>query len=385
MRKTILISLMLLCGILANAQKPEYVHSFARELKPLDWYRQQMKLWKAEIDKDRSNAEAWFHYYRCHRNLMKCDTSDKRSQDEKNKWIEDVIADMSKAVPNTYQYYLVAYMHGGNDLNKKMYLEKATELGKDRWEHLDMLAVQGLLSGNQKLCDESMLKLYRSGNISAGMMYYNYNVLAGCEQNAILFTMGDNDTYSALALQALGIRKDVRVINLHLLYINEYRALILRDLGLKQWDAGVEFSSESLERFRNEIIAYLASNKKGIPVNIAVTVDPSYFSKIEAELYLVGLNYRYSNKSLDNMAVLKYNFESVYKLDYITNPFYQEISEVIVNSLNCNYLVPLVKLHAHYRLSGDTKRAEEAKALAIHIATLNKDTEKLKGLFDSEN
>lgn len=376
---------MLICGIIAKAQKPEYVHSFARELKPLEWYREQMKLWKAEIDKDRSNAEAWFHYYRCHRNLSKCDTADKRTYEEKQKWIEAVIADMAIAVPNSYQYYLVAYMHAGNDLQKIEYLKKATELGKDRWEHLDMIAVQGILSNDRKMTDESMLKLYRSGNISAGMMYYNYNVLVSCEKDAVLFTMGDNDTYSLLALQAMGTRRDVKVVNLHLLYINDYRLMVLKDLGLKQWDAGVEFSNESLEKFRNEIIQYVASNKKNIPVNVGLTVDPSYFKTIVSDLYLVGLCYRYSTKTLDNIAIMKYNFESVYQLDYISNPFYHEISTAMVNALNCNYLVPLVKLHAHYRLSGDLKKAEDAKALALRIAAVNNNTEEIKGLFDSEN
>jgi hypothetical protein len=61
----------------------------------------------------------------------------------------------------------------------------------------------------------------RKGNYVA--WDYSYNVLQTCDQDAILFTNGDNDTYPLWYLQDVeGVRRDVRVVSLSMLRMSWY-------------------------------------------------------------------------------------------------------------------------------------------------------------------
>jgi hypothetical protein len=85
----------------------------------------------------------------------------------------------------------------------------------------------------------------RSGNYVA--WDYSYNMLAGLEENAIIYTNGDNDTFPLWYLQEVeGVRKDVRIANLSLLNTDWYIKQ-LRDFEPR---IPIKFGDRQIESFR---------------------------------------------------------------------------------------------------------------------------------------
>jgi hypothetical protein len=89
--------------------------------------------------------------------------------------------------------------------------------------------------------------------MAPALLEYNYNVLMSLDQNAILVTAGDNDTYPIWLLQnARGIRPDVTVINSSLITVPEYRRRLMKeqniagDASLLDWERFAETELEEV-------------------------------------------------------------------------------------------------------------------------------------------
>ncbi|MDZ4667488.1 MAG: hypothetical protein SGJ00_06355 [bacterium] len=370
MKKLILNLFLCVNVLLAVAQLPEPILSFATYVKPCSYYKQQATLWKTETEKDKNNAYAWFNFYRATRNLVRTDTTDHRSQELKVKQQGDIIDEMEKAVPNSFDYHLAKWMHNGQNFDYIKHLQKAGELGQNRTEHLSDMAGWGEIEGNREKRNKYCKIWLEKGLVSPGLMYYNYNTLVGLKQNAIILTFGDNDTYPLWLLQSKGIRTDVTVINAYLFLIDDYRNRVMKELGTNYKPFIFKDTlnlSQEYDWFRTDLVKTLATNKKGCPVNLVIGCDESYSKPIEADLYLCGLSYEYSKSTLDNMAMLKKNFEQVYALDYLDKVFYKDISAEIVERSNLNYIVPMIKLYDHYLLSGEQQKAFTLRDKLLHI------------------
>ena len=156
---------------------------------------------------------------------------------------------------------------------------------------------------------------------------YAYNLLQSCEENSILYTNGDNDTFPLWFLQEVeDIRKDVRVVNLSLLntnwYIKQLRdrepKIDIRyddtfidsvltdiedtDIYRRYWPepqmvsvAGMEFevrdySGHNVLRVQDEMVLKIAEwNNWGKPIHFALTVPVSNRTGVDAYLATAGM------------------------------------------------------------------------------------------------
>ncbi len=177
---------------------------------------------------------------------------------------------------------------------------------------------------------------------------YSYNILMSCEENAIIFTNGDNDTFPIWYLQEVeGIRKDVKIVNLSLLntpwYISQLKyyepkiSINLPDDQIENmkpiaWESRtlqIPVTYEDYEKFYREynqpvpaslenattvpvqvdpsltvgeqtgikvqdimVFHIIDANRWQRPVYFAITVSPSFFLGFKQYLRLEGLVYR---------------------------------------------------------------------------------------------
>ncbi len=383
--KNLFIALTVFVFGQALAQQKETVYSIAKEVREISWYEKQQELWKAETEKNKNNGEAWYNYFAATRALKNLSNSFYMTQAEATKKREqyekqcEQIADAAlKAIPNSFEANHIKFWNG--DLIKdNSYLLKAHQISPNDARAFHNLMIHYELQGNQKEHERFAQKCFESGELPAGILNWGYNLLSELEPNAILFTVGDNDTYAVWIVQsAKNFRKDVKVVNTSLLNYDDYRNRIFKDLGYS--DLVINKLLEDYDNFENnqlKIFNHLFTGKR--PAYVAATGIEAFKEKYGDKLYLTGLAYKYGSEPIDNISIIKRNFEKRYLLDHLTEVFSFNVYDKVVGGFNETYLPSLMKLHKHYQ---DSEEFAKAKNLEKYIVSISEESGKQGEVLD---
>jgi len=240
-------------------------------------------------------------------------------------------------------------------------LEKCVAIQPDHELGLINLATIFLKQGEFEKSDKIFKTIFDQTIIEPPLQDFAYNMLVGLPQGAVLITNGDNDTFPPLALQAgMGFRKDVAVINRHLLRIGSYvdavfeRYPSVKPKGFSGADAQAEDAAELLKMMVDD---------KDITVYIAPTVniDDLGFSP---DLVMDGLTWRSSKKghTADQAAAL---FLETYRLDSATDWNYAWDLKPSVSRMISNYVTAIMHIAKDGSLREETRAKLLDKALEI--------------------
>lgn len=363
MKKSILffsLSILLTSFALAeNLPHPEKIYSFARVTKSFDYYVEQANLWKKETEKTRSNGDAWFNYFQASRyaNIF--------SKGENVFDLDALVKELSDAIPNTAEYYIINFIHKGRGSDHFDLLLKAYELNTNQMEIIGAMVAYHEIKGEREQLRLMCEKYFQHEEMSSGLLKWNYNMLMSVEDNAILLTWGDNDTYPSWILQQVkNVRPDVVIINTSLLTGHEvYRNMIFEKYDIpameKPWVEDSEF-------FKMLSFHMLQNTKRPAYISPAI---PSSLRGVQSEnLYLTGMAFKWSPEEFDNVAMMKNNFENKFLKDYLMIDLENDISKDVVNNLNLNYLPAFLKLYRHYEESGEVTKGNQMKTLLKKVA-----------------
>lgn len=213
------------------------------------------------------------------------------------------------------------------------------------------LFLTSLMTGDEQRAADCLRRVVDLGDMIAPLLDYAHNMLAGAAPNAIVFTNGDNDTYPLLARQALfGERPDVAVVNLSLLntqwYIRRLREhglpITLDDRAIAALEPGAQNPISG--QVQRHLFENLAREKQPRPLYYSVTVAAERRT-LPGRLETEGLLQRLVPAAGGEIGVAQTAiarsrelFDSVYRLDSLTDPLVDWEREAAVARMGMNYV-----------------------------------------------
>jgi hypothetical protein len=197
---------------------------------------------------------------------------------------------------------------------------------------------------------------------------YAYNILNSCDQDAVLFTNGDNDTFPLWFIQEVeGVRTDVRIANLSLLNTHWYIKQLKHRMGvpIKLTDDKIDrlgafmTPDRTVVRVQDQMVKeIIISNNWRYPIYFAVTVSPENKIGLEDNFRMEGMTYRVvpeKGKDMVDAEKLRYRLSEVFRFRGLDDPeVYKNVND---KRLIANYISTFLQLADYYRKEGNMEEA----------------------------
>lgn len=254
-----------LCLLAQENEQAVQIESLVQSPMSLSFYKTQSTLWQKETVTHPEDANAWFNYYKATRYVWL--TSGGLDQEGATTSLTSIVDEMEVRIPNTFEYHYTAFINSSKKPNDFHHLEKAYRIDTGRYETYEDFVSYHEVHGNPYDKKIFCKKLYDSGYYHNDIYIWNYNVLIALDEEAVLITMADIDTYPAWVLQSIkGIRPDVEIVNLYTLQNEEYRQKKFFQLDLPSLDLDPDISqyekalvlakhiSQNIDRDRKSVV-----------------------------------------------------------------------------------------------------------------------------------
>lgn len=366
-----LVGLAMLLAVSAKAQQPEKVYSIITEVKEISWYEGQQKAWRAVLEKTPTDGNAWMNLYAATRALRHLAPQENPEKEEElrtkhTEEIRKILTDLSKAMPQSFEYYYLTYSETGLSDSSENLLKAAAIRPYDP-NILDLLMIHYETQRNTEKRNLYAAKMFEANDLPVGILNWGYNILSELDENAILFTAGDNDTYGTWLIQSVKkFRPDVTVVNFYMILLDDYRNQLFKEWGYEPLNISTEKNKTETAVLQERIFAHIFNGKR--PVYVSTSASSLFEKTWSEQLYLTGLAYKYSKEPFDNTAIIQRNYEKRYLLDYLTEIFAFNIANLKGEEFNGMYLPSMIKLYQHYSETEEMTKRQELEKWLIRIA-----------------
>jgi hypothetical protein len=270
-----------------------------------------------------------------------------------------------RVIPNAFETHFYTYLAGHYNTDLYPELQAAAGLRPGDPEVIKQLAAYHIITNNAEEAVPLIRELIDTGVVSAGQLLYASDLLVSGDSNAIIVTHGFEDMFAAYYVQNTAfLGSTVQLLSLDLMQSATYRA---------NWANETIVLPES-ETIDTAYLIQFCQLNADRNIQLSMTLPRNYFSSMKANLYPVGLTFRYSETAVDNFERNYQLWSKGMNLQLIDHP----INHGNGDNWSVNYLPMLVTLRRQLLLMGRKKEVEKLDRQILAIGARTNNTDKVK-------